>query len=177
MRGIPDEIQQYLSTRDGLSRATLLAQVPDLQERLKDPAIRDAVAAWLASDEANNAAPTDLLMNALEYLRTTATEVDSAAVRSLLMHPEPFVRLAAYNFLVSLYFPDKNRQALLMVLNGMLADDSDAIRQRGAEYIERAGAAADLKLFLQRWLQTASTRGWANTDTYRLVDQLVKKTP
>jgi hypothetical protein len=174
LRGVPDEVQQYLSSRDGLFRAALQSQYPNLQARLSDPAVRDAVAAWLASDEALNEGSVDLLMNALEYLRPTATEADGAAVRSLLMHMEPFVRLAAYNFLVSLYFPDKNRQALLMVLNGMLSDEADAIRQRGAEYVERAGAGAELKLFLQRWLQTASARGWMDTDTYRLIDRLVK---
>ncbi|HOU40207.1 MAG TPA: hypothetical protein PK829_02960, partial [Promineifilum sp.] len=83
------------------------------------------------------------------------------------------VRLAAYEFLLTLYYPDKNREALLQLLQNMLSDSEDAIRAAGARYADQADVAAELRSFLLRWQKTAPGQGWANTESFELVGRLL----
>ncbi len=107
-------------------------------------------------------------------MRSKAQESEAAAVKPFLMHPDSFVRLKAYEFLLTLYFPDRNREAMFLLFNGMLSDREDQIRAQAARYIQRANAVADLKDFLSRWLKQASRQGWETTESYELVEQLLQ---
>src|SRR5260370_22553026 len=175
MQEIPAGVREYLSTTDSLYRAEVAQRYPDLQKALNDPATRKAVLDWLASDEAWDSANSGFTSNCLEFLRAGATEGEAQIVRGFLLHPEPQVRLRAYEFLLTLYFPDKNREAMFLLLHGMLSDNDDMVRAQAARYIERANAVAELRDFLQRWYKTASDRGWAGTERFELVERLLNR--
>ncbi len=173
MDNIPLEARAFLSTNDSLAQAQLAQQFPHLMATLTDPAVRAAVLAWLAGDDAWNATNTHFTLNALRYLRSAADPAEAQVVRPFLLHPQPSVRLAAYEFLLTLYYPDKNREALLQLLQNMLSDSEDAIRAAGARYADQADVAAELRSFLLRWQKTAPGQGWANTESFELVGRLL----
>jgi hypothetical protein len=175
MASIPVEVRSYLSTNDSLIRAVLAEQFPDLQETLADPETREAVLEWLESDDAWEAANTHFAMNALRYLQGKATQAEAQTVRPFLLHTNPSVRLTAYEFLLTLYFPDKNPEALLQLLQNMLSDDQEMVRASAARYIRQSAVTPELKRFLQRWQKTAEDRGWADTESYELVERLLQE--
>jgi hypothetical protein len=174
MASIPGEVRSYLSTNDSLVRAALAEQFPDLQETLADPETRDAVLAWLAGDDAWEAANAHFTMNALRYLQGKATQAEAQTVRPFLLHTDPNVRLAAYEFLLTLYFPDKNPEALLQLLQNMLSDELEMVRASAARYIKQSAVTPELERFLQRWQKTAQDKGWADTESYELVERLLE---
>lgn len=173
MQAIPDEVREYLSTSDSLDRALVTQRYPDLQQTLNDPATRKAVLDWLASDKAWELALSSFTSNSLAFLRVGATQEEAQIVRGFLLHPDPGVRLSAYDFLLTLYFPDKNREAMFLLLHGMLSDNDDMVRAQAARYIERVDAVDELRNFLQRWYKEAPGRGWADTESFELVERLL----
>ncbi len=174
MDNIPIEARAYLSTNDSIARAQLAQRYPDLTTTLTDPTVRAAVLAWLAGDDAWDEANTSFTLNALRYLRSAADPSEAQAIRPFLLHPQPNVRLAAYEFLLTLYYPNKNREALLQLLQNMLSDSEDMIRSAGARYADQVGIAAELHSFLLRWQKTAHDKGWVDSESYELVGRLLK---
>ncbi|RIK44206.1 MAG: hypothetical protein DCC55_03180 [Chloroflexi bacterium] len=146
---------------------------PDLNQSLRDPSTRAALLEWLASDAARDPAQSGTVANTLEFLRIGATPTEAMTIRPFLLHPDPFVRLRAYEFLLTLYFPDKNREAMLLLFHNMLTDRDEAVRSLAVSYIERANAVAELRGVLETWLQTARQQGWENTETLELVERLL----
>ena len=175
MEEIPSEIRAYLSTNDSLFRVQIAQHYPGLQQTLNDPASRKAILNWLASDEAWDPTVSGFTSNSLEFLRAGAVEDEAQIVRGFLLHSDPQVRLRAYEFLLTLYFPDKNREAMFLLLHSMLSDTDDMVRTQAARYIERANAGTDLKDFLQRWYKTAPDRGWDGTESFELVEHLLQQ--
>ena len=175
MAEIPTEVKAYLATNDVLFREQLRQRYPNLEQLLGAPQTRKAILDWLASEEAWDDAAAQFVMRCLEFLQNGATEEEASTVKTFLMHPDAFVRLRAFEFLLALYFPDKNREAMFLLLHGMLFDPENAVRISGAEYIDRANAVAELREFLQRWSKVAASRGWENTDSYELVQQLLNR--
>jgi len=173
MDDLPIEVRAFLSTNDSLAQAELAQRYPDLNATLADPAVRAAVLAWLADDDAWVEANAHITLNALRYLRSAADPGEAQAIRPFLLHPQPRVRLAAYEFLLTLYYPDKNREALLQLLQNMLSDSQDAIRAAGARYAQQADVTPELHSFLQRWQKTAGGQGWTDTESFELVQRLL----
>jgi ADP-ribosylglycohydrolase len=173
MQAIPAEVREYLSTSDSLYRAQVVQRYPDLQQTLNDPATRKAILDWLTSDEAWEPSLSSFTSNSLALLRVGAAQEEAQIVRSFLLHPDPWVRLSAYDFLLTLYFPDRNREAMFLLLHGMLSDNDDMVRAQAARYIERADAVDELRDFLQRWYKEAPGRGWADTESFELVGGLL----
>lgn len=143
-------VMAYLATGDAMCRAELKAADPALEDQLASAEQQRAVLAWLGTPEAA-AADNALVAHALSFARPAATPDDAETVRPYTLDDDPRVRQAAYELLLSLYFPDVNRPALLLVLQAMLGDESEHIRTMGASFVERAGAAAELAPYLRRW--------------------------
>ncbi len=175
MESFPDQVKEYLASDDALVRKQLFQREPGLQQTLADPETRAAILNWLADDQAWEPSVEGLIQNCLIFLQGDASVSEDKTVRSFLLHPNPYVRLRAYEFLLSLYFPDKNREALFLLLHGMLSDSDDAVRTQAARYIERAGAVEELSQFLERWYKTAPNLGWEGTESFELVGRLLQK--
>jgi hypothetical protein len=146
---------------------------PDLSQLLADPATRVALLDWLSSDAAWDERSTTL--SYLEFLRVGASDAETATIRSFLLHPDPTIRSRAYEFLLTLYYPDRNREAMLMLFQNMLADESDTVRSLAAHYIRGIGLSADLRNLLERWLKTASAHGWQETESYKVMEGLLRQ--
>ncbi|WP_020669586.1 hypothetical protein [Amycolatopsis nigrescens] len=157
---IPPLVRSYLATDDGMVRNQLLTEHPEVQEQLTDPRTRRAVLDWLGGEEARQAGLAGFVAGCLSYLRTHAVPEEAVEVRPFTLHPEPVVRVKAYEVLLTLYYPDKNREALLMVLQAMLADPADAVRTQGAHFVASADARQELDAFLAGWAREAPGKGW-----------------
>jgi hypothetical protein len=175
MQSIPAEVRDFLSTDDSLLRAQLFQHFPDLNQTLNDPSTRNAVLAWLAGSESWDEKMTHFTMNCLKYLRAKATASESQIVRSFLLHPDPHVRLAAYEHLLTLYYPDKNREALVQLLQNMFSDSDEALRVEAAGYAKQSGVGAELKNFLLQWRKLAEAKGLGFMPSTELVDQLLNE--
>ncbi|MCB0088458.1 MAG: hypothetical protein KDE54_11140 [Caldilineaceae bacterium] len=174
MNALPENIQKYLTVwNDTLARGVLLDEQPELAGLMDEPNTRQTLLDWLAGSESLAPQNARLTANALQFLRPQAQSSDAPIVRKLLMHPDAIVRLRTYEFLLTLYFPDKNPEALIMLLNSMLMDADDTIRTQGVRYIQRANAVTELRDFLVSWQQAAAGRGWLNSESYELVQQLL----
>jgi len=175
MQEIPAGVREYLASDDALIRAQLLHINPNLKQTLEDPQTRTAILNWLASDEAWDSALSGFVLNCLGFLRSGAAVSEDQIVRTFLLHPDPYVRLRAYEFLLTLYFPDRNREAMFLLLHGMLSDSADAVRAQAVRYIERANAVAELRGSLERWYKRAQNLGWTGTESFELVEHLLKQ--
>ncbi len=156
-------------------RAQLLQQHPQLETDLESAEVRQAIVAWLSGEEAWQNNVENLAENCIEFLAPKATAREAETVRQFSLHNNPHIRLRSYEFLVTLYFPDRNREALLVVLQAMLSDQSETIRREAAGYIERSGAVTDLRPFLKRWQVQAGERGWAESESFELVARLMTR--
>ena len=175
MQSIPPEVMDYLSSNDSLLRAQLFQRYPNLQQTLDDPSTRNAVLGWLAGGEAWEEKMTHFTMNCLKYLRAKATADESQIIRSFLLHPDSHVRLAAYEHLLTLYYPDKNREALVQLLQNMFTDNEEALRVEAARYATQAGVGAELKGFLVQWRKLAEAKGLGLMPSTELVDRLLNE--
>jgi hypothetical protein len=174
MEMIPKEVRAYLSTNDSLVRARLQQQYPELDKVLNEAKTRTAVLNWLATDEAWAGTAAHFTMNCLRYLQGKASQDEAPTIRAFLLHALPDVRRAAYEYLLALYYPDKNREALLQLLQNMLSDTDEAVRAEGARYVKQSGAAPDLKRFLQRWYEVARDQGQSDSESFELVGRLLE---
>src|SRR5262245_26146075 len=173
MPEIPTEVKAYLISHNVLTREQLRQRYPNLDQLLSAPQTRKTILEWLASEVAWDESNAEFVMRCLEFLQDGATEDEASVVKTFLLHPNAYVRLRAFEFLLTLYFPDKNREALFLLLHSMLFDSADAVRKSGAAYIDRANAVTEMREFLQRWIKVAASRGWENTDSFELVQQLL----
>ncbi len=173
MQEIPTEVREYLSVNDSLARLQLFQNHPGLKDLLEDPQTRAAVLDWLGSEEAWEGSRSTFVVSCLELLRPAAQPSDEQIVRAFLLHPDPFVRLRAYEILLTLYYPEHNRNAMFLLLHGMLSDPDDRVRVSAASYIRGVGAAGELEGFLRRWLKLAPEKGWEGSESFELVQQLL----
>jgi hypothetical protein len=170
---LPQPVLQYLATNDSLVRAQLSADHPDLPALLASSQTLAELRRWLGSDGAWAAESAQIVISGIELLRPELAAGDEQIIRSFLLHPEAQVRLQAYEFLLTIYFPDCNRQAMFILLHGMLTDQSDQVRSAAALYIERVNAVGELRDFLVRWRKSAIGLGWAGGESYELVERLL----
>lgn len=175
MSEIPTVVKDYLVTDDALSRAQIEEQHPKLQAILGAPETRTAILAWLQNDAAWIPSATLLTLNCIEHLRNGANEAEASIVRPFLLHDDRRVRLATYEYLRVLYYPDKNREAMNQLYQNMMMDNDDTIRAQAIRYLKRASAQDDLKTFLRRWYKAAPSRGWEQTESYELLERLLSE--
>jgi HEAT repeat protein len=173
MQNIPAPVLQYLATKDSLIRAQIAAEHPDLQQILGNPATRSAILDWLRSEAAWEPSAASLVSNCLELLRGGSAE-ETPVVRPFVLHPDPFVRIGAFEVLLSLYYPDKNPHALLLVFQNMLSDNADNVRSLAAHYIETIQVTGELKEFLERWHKNARNVGWEATESFERIGRILK---
>lgn len=173
MQEIPTEVREYLAVNDSPARVQLFQSHPDLKDLLEDPRTRAVILDWLGSEEAWDKSRSSFVSNCLEFLRPGAQQSDEQMVRAFLLHEDPFVRLRAYELLLTLYYPEHNRNAMFLLLHGMLSDPDDRVRVSAAAYIQGVGAAGELKGFLQRWLKLAPEKGWEGSESFEMVDRLL----
>jgi hypothetical protein len=169
---VPEAVAMFLASDSALFRTQLRQEHPELDQQLAAADTRRAMLRWLQSDDRTPDEP-DLVASILGHIRAGADESEADTIRPLTLHPVPLVRLRAYEFLLTLYFPTENRPALLALLQTMLIDDDDAVRAAAARYVERSGAAANLDAYLRQWLGSAEGRGWSGTESHRLVVRLI----
>lgn len=174
---IPADVRRYLAAGDSLARAQVTSDHPDVGDRLADPRTRESVLAWLRSDEATQPEASHLVAGCLTFLRPAAEPAEVSAVRPFTLHPDAVIRLRAFEFLLTLYFPDRNREALLMVLQAMLADAADPVRTLGMRYVERADAAGELDTYLRGWVREAPAKGWHTGEAAELAPRLLGDDP
>lgn len=175
MQDLPDEVKAYFSSEDAFTRAQLLQTHPQLDETLNSPELVAKLLQWLSSPDAwADETDVNFLLSVLGFLRTHAKESEASVIKVFLLHANPLVRLRVYEYLLTLYFPDKNREALFLLLQAMLSDQDEQVRAEAAGYIQRGDAVTYLRAFLERWIKTASDRGWGNTESFELVERLLR---
>lgn len=166
---VPEHVVQYLANVGGFERARLEHEHPDLPQQLASAEMREKLLEWLAGAEAQEPTAAGLVANTLDTLRPHAEPPEATTVRPYTLHDEPHVRLRAYEYLLTLYFPHRNREALMLVLQSMLSDPDDGVRRLGARYVDRADAGTELHAFLTLWVAQAADRGWDTGQAYELV--------
>ena len=171
MQGIPVEVQEYLSAGDGLGQVAVEEAHPNVKATLNAPQTRQALLRYLASDDPWATKSPGFAVNALTFVLSGATRAESGFVRPLVLHPQPEVRVRAYNFLVAVAAED--RSALIVLLQSMLLDSHDMVRSAGARHIARTQSGAELKTFLTRWMKVSAVH--AEPDESReLVERLLR---
>lgn len=146
------ELREYIASDESMTRVTVLERHPGLAQRLKTPETRRELLAWLETDEAWAPGQAGFTGKVLQFLRDAADPGEAPAIRPFLLHEDAFVRLRAHEFMLTLYFPDRNRDALLAVIQQMLVDPAEPVRAAGVRYLERAGAGPEFTPFLRRWV-------------------------
>lgn len=170
---IPQEVKEYLISHNILLREQVKQRYPNIDQVMADPETEKTILSWLASQDAWEESKAELVMRCLEFLQERANEQHAPTVKTFLLHSNPFIRLRAFEFLLSLYFPDKNREAMFLLLHNMLFDPDNTVRNSAAAYIERVNAVPELREFLERWLKVAPSRGWDNSESFERIQQLL----
>jgi hypothetical protein len=176
MQEVPAEVKEYILAPDTMTRGPLVERHPDLLKTMEDPRTRKAMLQWLATDEAFTHQGLALAGGYLLFLANHHPQAsETPIVRPFLMHPDPEVRLHAYEHLLTLYYPDKNREAMYLLFTAMLEDQQDLVRKNGASFIRSSGAIDEFRPTLERWLKLSPGRGWQHTDAHVVIEQLVGK--
>jgi hypothetical protein len=174
MQEIPAHVLEYLSSRDSMVKAQIAGEHPELQQQLSDPSTRAAILKWLGSEAAWEPTALGLLLNCLRFLQGGTVE-EAAIVRPFVLHADPFVRIAAFEFLLALYYPNKNPEALLLIFQNMLSDQNDKVRSLAAHYIETISVGGEMKEFLERWYKNAKNLGWGGTESVERIGRILGK--
>lgn len=175
MQDIPAEVREYLTAGDGLGQIAVEEAHPDVKRTLADPRTRVAILNYLATDKPWQEPSPGFIINALAFLQGGAAAGEIPVIRPYLLHPIAVVRLRAYEFLLSVYFPTQAREPLLLLLQNMLLDPDDVVRAQAVRYAQRANAVGELKEFLKRWYKLAPSRRWDATESFDLVGPLIKE--
>lgn len=173
MDNVPAVVRRYLQSGDALTRAQLLREYPELAAELESDAVRQAILVWLSDEAAWRGDAERLVENCIEFLTARATADEAGVIRPFALHSNPHIRLRSFEFLLSLHFADHNQEALIVVLQSMLADQSEIVRREAAAFIEKTGVLGELRPFLLRWRAQAVERGLAETESFELVDRLL----
>lgn len=175
MHDLPKEVVEYLSSDDSLGRAALSERNPQLDTVLHDPSTRKSLITWLGGDEPWEPESTEFTENTLGFILGFANAEDADIVRQFLLHSDPHIRLRASEYLLGLYFPDKNDDAMFLLLQNMIMDKDDMVRTMAVNYMERAKAIPKFEKFLRRWIKIAHTRGWKDTESFETVETVLKR--
>ncbi len=173
MNEVPDEVKQYILATDAMTRGRIAEQHPDVVRKLEQPSTRAGMLEFLANPSAFSAGALSLATGYLAYLGHAPAAAEAPIVRSHLLHPATPVRLKAYEYLLMLYFPDKNRDAMYLLLQQMLQDPQDQVRAAAARYVESTSTLDQFRPTLARWLDVAAQRGWAGGDAHEKIERMI----
>jgi hypothetical protein len=171
---IPIEVRDYLTAGDGLAQAAVHEQYPNLDQVLNAPTTRSAILRYLSSDEPLTDPSSDLTINALGFLQSAATAKESASIRHLLRHPNPWVRVTTAEYMMAVYYPARDRNSMLTLFKEMLNDTDEVVRVQAARWVKGINAAPDLEGFLENWLALARKNKWDKTESFQMIAALAK---
>jgi hypothetical protein len=173
MNPIAADVREYIASDEDMTRLSILGQHAGLEQRLQTPETRRSLVAYLATEEAWSTREAGFTNKVIHFLHDGFSEAEAPAIRPFVLHTDPYVRLRTYEYLVMLYFPDRNRPALLMTLQNMLVDEAEPVRVAGVRYLERSGALGDFRGFLQQWVRHYSGMGM-QLESVELAERLLK---
>ncbi len=127
---IPESVREYMTAADGLGHFAVQQRHPDLEQVLHSPGTRQTLLRYLSSREAWQDTSVNFTMNILAFLLGNATLSEAPIVRPFLRHPHAGVRLRAYQYLMGVYYPARDRGAIDPLLKDMAADPDAAIRDQ-----------------------------------------------
>jgi hypothetical protein len=169
------DVKEYLSATDPMSRAGVKTRYPGIENKMKEPRTHSDILTWLASEFPWKSEYASFAANCLSFLYSEASESERERLRPFLLHYDAQVRLKAYDYFVLTYFPDKNKQALLLLMESMLVDDDDRVRIAGIRYIERIGAEKEFINVFRAWQFLASLKAWQQSGSAELVAGIIQK--
>jgi hypothetical protein len=169
---IPPDVRDYLTAGDGLAKASVVEAHPNVKQTLKAPATRAAIVAYLGSHEPWND-PPDLTINALSYLQNGASAKEAEIIEPLLEHPNAWVRLRVYEYLMAIYYPAHDQSAMVNLFQRMLADPDEIVRVQAARWIKGLNLAGDMKGVLQQWTTLAVERKWDREESFTIIQSLL----
>lgn len=167
---IPVEVRDYLTAGDGLAQAAVIERYPDVRRSLESPDVRAAILRYLASGEAWR--DPGFAINALAYLQGGASAKEVPAVRNLMTHPNPWVRVRACEYMLGVYYPAQDRVSMVSLFETMLNDKDEIVRVQGARWIRDFKAAPEMQSTLQNWLKIAAQRKWDGAESFQIVHSL-----
>ena len=170
---IPIEVRDYLTANDGLAQAAVKEKYPNLRQTLDAPETRAAIIRYLASREPW-ADKSGFTRNVLGFLQNGASEEEAASIRPLLRHPDPWVRLRTYEYLMAIYYPPRDHQAMSNLFQEMLDDSDEIVRVQAARWIKGLNMSSEMHDFLQRWVKLAVERKWDTQESFSLIQALPK---
>jgi hypothetical protein len=171
---IPVEVRDYLTAGDGLAQAAVVEKYPNVQRTLRTPATRAAILRYLASDEPWKDPTPGFTINALAFLQGSASAKEAPTIHGLLRHPNPWVRLRAYEYMMGVYYPASDRAAMITLFEEMIMDTDEINRVQSARWIKGVNAAPEMSGFLQGWIKTAVKRKWDHQESFEIVQGLLK---
>lgn len=127
---------EYLTASDGLGAAAAEERHPGIRAQAESPEVRRQLMTYLQSKAALKPENTDFTLGALRVVQTRATANEAATFASLEKHPEPLVRLAAYESEYAGYFAQKESKAMRRLAERMLRDPDERIQTRGRDYLQ-----------------------------------------
>ncbi|MFN7993072.1 MAG: HEAT repeat domain-containing protein [Bryobacteraceae bacterium] len=170
---IPVEVRDYLTAGDGLAQAAVEEKYPDVKRILHAPATRAAVVRYLASKEPWADPAPSLTLNALSYLQQGANAKEAAAIHPLIEHPNPWVRLRVYEYMMAVHYPPRDRPAMIDLFQQMLSDPDEVVRVQAARWIKGLNLAQDMRPTLQKWTESAREHNWDTQESYEIIQSLV----
>lgn len=170
---IPAEVRQYLTAGDALGQASVEEKYPNIQKTLQAPEVRQAILRYLNSKEVWDA-PPGFAVNALAFLVGGANAKELPLVRNLVVHPQPWIRVRAAQYLMAVYYPARDRAAMTDLFEKMLLDEDEVVRLQAARWIRDFKTGADMKPYLEKWAGIAALRGWTGTESFGIVALMLK---
>lgn len=171
---IPSEVRAYLSAGDGLGQASVREQHPDLDRVLNAPSTRSAIVAYLASEETLKDSDPGFAMNALAFLQSAANAQEAGSIHRLLRHPNPSIRARAAGYMMAVYYPVRDRNAMLSLFKETLNDSDETVRVQTARWIKGTDSAPLLEGFLENWTLLARKNKWDKTESFQIIQSLSK---
>jgi len=174
--GVPQEVLSYVASFDGLSRASIKKEHPDVGKMAASKETRDALWRWLKTPSAQDKRMAGLVAGVLRLGGATTTS-NIEIVRPFLHHSRADVRLEAYTCMIRAFFTAKERKGEMVVLLQEMFSDTSALVSRNAitwmrAAIKAADARRELEPMLQQWYKNA-TPADKKTERYELVGQLL----
>jgi len=169
---IPTEVRDYLTAGDGLAKASVIEKYPNVEQTLHDPHVRAAIVEYLGSKEPWQDEP-GFTANALASLAPGASAKEAAIIRPLIKHPNPWVRLRVYEYMMAIHYPVRDQAAMVSLFQQMLVDGDEVVRVQGARWIQGLNLVQEMRPDLEQWMRMASKRKWDHGESFDLIQTML----
>jgi hypothetical protein len=170
---IPIEVRDYLTAGDGLGKAAVMQQHPQVEQTLRAPNTRVALVNYLSSREPWQDPPA-LTIGALAHLQNGASEKESVKIRPLAKHPEALVRLRVDEYLMAIYYPGRDEAQMANLFQEMLQDRDEIVRVQSARWIQGLKLGPPMRVQLNQWAKLAVERKWDRYESFEIIQGLLK---